>query len=49
MKSANQSFTDPFAKKLKRLCSQPFIFIAACCCTGSSWVYLVCFVLMKCC
>jgi len=30
MKSANlQSSTDPFVKKLKRLCTQPFIFIAA--------------------
>jgi len=30
MKSANlQSSTDPFIKKLKRLCTQPFIFIAA--------------------
>jgi len=30
MKSANlQPSTDPFVKKLKRLCTQPFIFIAA--------------------
>jgi len=30
MKSANlQSSTDPFVKKLKWLCTQPFIFIAA--------------------
>jgi len=30
MKSANlQSSTDLFVKKLKRLCTEPFIFIAA--------------------
>jgi len=48
MKSANlQSSTDPFVKKTQVALYTAIYF--HCCCIGSSQVYLVRFVLMKCC